>query len=60
MRLKRLIELNRSEAAKIRARQINGTMTEYYDEEQYLCFDEDELESYKPLKKGRPAKKINN
>lgn len=55
--LKRIIELNYNEARKIRARQKVGTMKEYYDEEKYLCFDEEELKSYKPRKDGRPAKR---
>ncbi len=58
MKKKRLIELPRGEATKIRARQKSGTMTELYDEEQYLCFDEEELVTYKPKKVGRPAKTI--
>lgn len=55
--LKRIIELPYNEARKIRARQKVGTMKEYYDDDQYLCFDEEELKSYKPRKDGRPAKR---
>ena len=55
--LKRIIELSYNEARKIRARQKVGTMKEYYDDDQYLCFDEEELKSYKPRKDGRPAKR---
>ena len=55
--LKRIIELSYNEARKIRARQKVGTMKEYYDDDQYLCFDEEELKIYKPRKDGRPAKR---
>ena len=57
MMLKRIIELTYNEARKIRARQKGGTMKEYYDKEQYLCFDEEELKNYKPKKRGRPINK---
>lgn len=53
MGIKRLISLSHNEACKIRARQISGTMNEYYDDEQYLCYSEEELENYKPKKRGR-------
>lgn len=59
MMLKRIIELTYNEARKIRARQKVGTMKEYYDEEQYLCYDEEELKTYKPKKSGRPISKEN-
>ena len=55
--LKRIIELPYNEARKIRARQKVGTMKEYYDDDQYLCFDEEELKNYKPKKIGRPINK---
>lgn len=54
--MKRLIELTHEQARKIRARQLAGTMTELYDEEKYLCFDEKELEKWKPKKVGRKPK----
>lgn len=57
--LKRIIELSYNEARKIRARQKVGTMKEYYDEEKYICFDEEELKNYKPRKYGRHAKRRN-
>ena len=57
--LKRIIELPYNEARKIRARQNVGTMKEYYDKEQYLCYDEEELKNYKPKKRGRLAKRRN-
>lgn len=53
MGIKRLITLTHAEACKIRARQKSGTMGEYYDDEQYLCYSEEELERYKPKKRGR-------
>ena len=59
MALKRLIELTREEASKIRARQKAKTMGEYYDSEQYLCFETKELETYRPRKSGRPPTKTN-
>ena len=51
--MKRLIELPLSEASKIRSRQKKGTMSELYDDEDYLCFDEIEYENWKPKKNGR-------
>ena len=59
MALKRLIELTREEASKIRARQKAKTMGEYYDSEQYLCYETKELETYRPRKSGRPPTKTN-
>jgi hypothetical protein len=57
MKLTRLISLPHSQATKIRERQKAGTMTEFYDDEQYLCFSEEELKNYKPKKRGRPVKR---
>jgi hypothetical protein len=57
MKLKRVIDLDYNEAKKIYARQHAGTMKTYYDDNLYACFDEDELETYKPRKSGRPPKK---
>lgn len=57
MKLKRVIELEYNQAKKIYARQYAGTMKTYYDDNLYTCFDEDELETYKPRKPGRPRKK---
>jgi fibrillarin-like rRNA methylase len=54
--MKRLIELSHSEASKIRARQNNGTMSELYDCEKYLCYDEQEYKEWKPKKSGRKPK----
>ena len=54
--IKRVIELTHSEACKIRARQRAGTMNEYFDDEKYLCYETDELDTYKPRKTGRPLK----
>ena len=54
--IKRLISLSRSEASKIRNRQLNGTMGEYYDDEDYLCYSEQELRDWKPKKIGRKPK----
>ena len=56
MKLTRLISLPYKEAHRIRERQKAGTMTEFYDDEQYLCFSEEELKNYKPKKRGRPSK----
>ena len=55
MKLKRMCELSHAERNKIRKRQQQGTMTEYY-EKGYLCYDVDELAIYKPKPQGRPAK----
>lgn len=57
MAIKRLISLTHSEACKIRARQLVGTMTEFYDSENYLCYSEEEYKKYKPKKRGRPLKR---
>ncbi len=55
MKLKRLISLTYRDARRIRERQKAGTMTEFYDDEQYLCYSEKELKNYKPKKRGRPS-----
>lgn len=54
--LKRLISLSRKDANKIRDRQLKGTMNEYFDDELYLCYDDEELENWKPRKNGRKPK----
>ena len=54
--IKRVYELSKSESAKIRARQKSGTMSEIYDDDCYICFDVDEYQNWKPLKRGRKAK----
>lgn len=51
--IKRLIDLPRNEANKIRARQKAGSMNEYYDDKNYLCYSVQELENYKKGKAGR-------
>lgn len=56
MVLKRMKDLPRNVYSKYRIRQKKGNMTEYIDEEGYICYDEDEVENYKPKKRGRPAK----
>lgn len=56
--LVRLISLPRKDASKIRDRQLKGTMTEYYDDEKYLCFDDQELKRWKPRKSGRKPKGV--
>lgn len=53
MAIKRLISLTHSEATKIRERQKVGTMTEFYDDENYLCYSEEEYKNYKGMKRGR-------
>lgn len=55
--LVRLISLLKKDAVKIRSRQLSGTMTEYYDDEKYLCFDDKELKTWKPRKRGRKPKR---
>lgn len=54
--IKRICELNKTEASKIRARQKNGTMEEYYDDDCYICYDVDEYKNWKPRKNGRKVK----
>lgn len=51
--LKRLNDLPRSQANKIRARQKAGAMNEYFDKEGYLCYSVAEHENYKKGKAGR-------
>ena len=57
MAIKRLVSLPYRDARRIRERQKAGTMTEFYDDEQYLCYSEEEYINYKPKKSGRPAKR---
>jgi hypothetical protein len=59
-KLKRLIDLEHRQMRTIRARQNAGTMTKHLDKYGYLCFDEDELKTYKPRKSGRKPKITNN
>ena len=54
--IKRVFTLDKSEARKIRARQKNGTMTEIYDDDCYICYDVDEYKKWKPKKVGRKTK----
>lgn len=58
MALKRMSSLSKKVYAKYRERQLSGTMTEIYDNEGYLCYDEDEVKNYKPRKRGRPPIKV--
>lgn len=56
--LKRVVDLPTvTEAKKIYDRLRKGTMTYYEDEQGYAMFDDNELETYKPRKSGRPTKK---
>lgn len=55
--MKRLVCLDLAEARKIRGRQLRGSMTELYDEEDYLCYDEEELKNWSPKKRGRKVKR---
>lgn len=57
--LNRLVNLTKSDAVKIRRRQLRGSMKEYYDDELYLCYDTVELNEWKPKKVGRKAKRRN-
>lgn len=54
--IKRVIELNQTDASKVRARQKAGTMTTYFDDDAYVCFDQSEFENWKPQKRGRQPK----
>lgn len=56
----RLCTLTHSESAKIRMRQKKGRMKEFFDSENYLCFDSEEYENWVPKKNGRPPKKTAN
>ena len=53
----RLSSLTHSERVRIRKRQMKGTMSDLVDEEGYICYDPNELESWKPKKAGRPRLK---
>lgn len=55
--IKRVFELDKTEARKIRARQRCGTMEEYYDDDCYICYDTKEYENWRPSKVGRKPKK---
>lgn len=52
--LKRVIDLSRTEANKIYARQRRGTLKVYFDNKGYQCFDINEQN--KPHQVGRPRK----
>ena len=56
MELIRLSTLEHNEARKIRSRQKKGTMREYVDNENYLCFLKEEYDAWKPKKTGRKSK----
>lgn len=57
MKLKRVVDLPTiTDCKRIYTRLEAGTMTYYEDAEGYAMFDEDELATYKPKKKGRPNK----
>ena len=57
MTLKRVVEVSRTVAAKIRSRQNNGTMTLYFDNDGYTCFDTEEYDNWKSKKVGRKPKR---
>ena len=57
MAIVRLNGLSHNEREKIRKRQFAGTMTEHYDKQGFLCYDDSELLTYQPRKKGRPIAK---
>lgn len=52
-KLKRLTSCSTTDYRAIRARQRRGTLSEYYDEQGYVCYDENELKDWKPAKRGR-------
>ena len=54
--IKRVFSLPPSEARKIRARQLRGSMSIVHDKESYLCYYVDEYENWKPKKRGRKSK----
>ena len=54
MKKVRLSTLPHNKMVMIRRRQINGTMSDLVDGEGYICYDPDELASWKPRKSGRP------
>lgn len=56
IKLKRLADLEHGERRTIQARQNAGTMTKHIDSDGYLCFNEEELKTYKPRKVGRKPK----
>ena len=56
MTLKRIAELPRNEAARIRSRQNNGSMSVFFDEQNYICYDEEELAKWTKKKAGRKPK----
>lgn len=57
MKLVRLATLLHNDRIKIRKRQMKGTMSDLVDSEGYICYDADELKTWKPKKAGRPSTK---
>lgn len=60
MGLVRLNDLSRNDARKIRARQIRGRMQVKFDDQNYICYDEDELNAWQSKKRGRKPKKTDS
>lgn len=56
--MERLINLTKTDAVKIRARQKAGSMSELYDEDGYLCYSKEELEKWESKKKGRKPVRV--
>ena len=54
--IKRLKELTTKDRNRLTMRMKRGLLKKHLDEEGYLCYDEDELNDYKPRKSGRKAK----
>lgn len=53
MKIVRLIDMTKTDAQKIRARQRQGTMSTVFDKENYLCFIKKEYDEWKPKRAGR-------
>ena len=54
--LKRLNELTRKERNRLTMRMKRGILKKYIDEEGYLCYKEEELNTWQPRKAGRKIK----
>lgn len=53
----RFTDVDVNTAGKIKHRQKAGTMTEFIDDDGYLCFSKSEYENWSARKRGRKLKR---
>ena len=53
MAKRRVVDLSIEERSVVYQRMKYGSIHKYYDDENYLCFDDSELANWKPRKRGR-------